>query len=257
MINNTKVIAIANHKGGVGKTTTTASIGSILSSMGKKVLMIDLDAQANLTGSFIKGEIEESIYHALTSTARNIEPVRLPIHRLSDNLHIVPASLQLAMIDIELSSAMSRESILKNILESMSETYDYILIDCPPSLALLTLNAMAAATEIIIPLTAETLPFNGLKMIVQFISTIQKRLNPNAHISGILITRWENTNLSRQIESGLRNNKFYHTFETKIRKNVSIAEAPLEAKNIVEYAPKSNGAKDYIAFTHELLKILE
>lgn len=257
MINDTKVIAIANHKGGVGKTTTTASIGSILSSMGKKVLMIDLDAQANLTESFIKGEIEESIYHALTSTARNIEPVRLPIHRLSDNLYIVPASLQLAMIDIELSSAMSRESILRNILERMEESYDYVLIDCPPSLALLTLNAMAAATGIIIPLTAETLPFNGLKMITQFISMIQKRLNPKAHISGILITRWENTNLSRQIELGLRNNKFYHTFETKIRKNVSIAEAPLEAKNIVEYAPKSNGAKDYIAFTHELLKILE
>lgn len=249
MKNDVKIISFANHKGGVGKTTTTASVGSILASQGKQVLVIDLDAQANLTASLLHGESDVSIYNALVGN----EP--LPVVDISPNLHLVPASLGLAMADLELASAMARERILAELIDEVKDNYDYILIDCPPSLGLLTLNAFTASNEIIIPLVAEVLPFKGLTMINNFIDMVRKRLNPKAHVTGILITRWENTNLSKQIEKGMRAQLGELVFQTKIRKNVTIAEAPLESKNIVEYAPRSNGAKDYKAFTEELLKM--
>ncbi|MBR4365507.1 MAG: ParA family protein [Bacteroidaceae bacterium] len=249
MKNDVKIISFANHKGGVGKTTTTASVGSILASQGKQVLVIDLDAQANLTASLLHGESDVSIYNALVGNES------LPVVDISPNLHLVPASLGLAMADLELASAMARERILAELIDEVKDNYDYILIDCPPSLGLLTLNAFTASNEIIIPLVAEVLPFKGLTMINNFIDMVRKRLNPKAHVTGILITRWENTNLSKQIEKGMRAQLGELVFQTKIRKNVTIAEAPLESKNIVEYAPRSNGAKDYKAFTEELLKM--
>lgn len=247
----TKIITIANHKGGVGKTTTTASVGSILASKGYKVLLIDLDPQANLTVSLLKQEPEDSIYFALTG-----KEDALPIVSLTENLSIVPSSLQLATAEMELTAAISRERILAELLSPIKESYDFILIDCPPSLGLLNLNAFTASTEIIIPLVAEVLPFKGLTMINRFTQQVKSRLNPDVYIFGILLTRWESTNLSKQIEEGLRDELDDKVFETKIRKNVTIAEAPLESKNILEYAPKSNGASDYLAFTDELLKKL-
>ena len=249
MKNGVKIISFANHKGGVGKTTTTASVGSILASQGKQVLVIDLDAQANLTASLLHGESDVSIYNALVGNES------LPVVDINPNLHLVPASLGLAMADLELASAMARERILAELIDEVKDNYDYILIDCPPSLGLLTLNAFTASNEIIIPLVAEVLPFKGLTMINNFIDMVRKRLNPQAHVTGILITRCENTNLSKQIEQGMRAQLGQLVFQTKIRKNVTIAEAPLESKNIVEYAPKSNGAKDYKAFTEELKKL--
>lgn len=247
----TKIITIANHKGGVGKTTTTASVGSILASKGYKVLLLDLDPQANLTVSLLKQEPEDSIYFALTG-----KEDALPIVSLTENLSIVPSSLQLATAEMELTAAISRERILAGLLSPIKESYDFILIDCPPSLGLLNLNAFTASTEIIIPLVAEVLPFKGLTMINRFTQQVKSRLNPDVYIFGILLTRWESTNLSKQIEEGLRDELDDKVFETKIRKNVTIAEAPLESKNILEYAPKSNGASDYLAFTDELLKKL-
>ena len=243
-----RIITFANHKGGVGKTTTTVSVGSILASLGFKVLLVDLDAQANLTVSLLKEEPDDSIYFALTGRVDN-----LPVVAVTDNLSVVPSSLQLATAEIELTAALSRERILAGLLEPLKEQYDFILIDCPPSLGLLTLNAFTASTEIIIPLVAEVLPFKGLTMINRFTQQVKTRLNPAAHIFGILLTRWENTNLSRQIEQGLRSELGDIVFNTKIRKNITIAEAPLESKNIMDYAPKSNGAIDYKAFTYELL----
>lgn len=247
MEKQTKIISFANHKGGVGKTTSTASVGSILADKGYEVLLIDMDAQANLTASLLKGEAETSVYDALTGDAP------LPVVKISDNLSIVPSSLQLAMADLELASAISRERLLAERIKEIENDYDFILIDCPPSLGLLTLNAFTASNEIVIPLVAEVLPFKGLAMITNFISQVHRKLNAAAHISGILITRWENTNLSKQIEEGMRAQLGDLVFKTKIRKNVSLAEAPLESANIVEYAPKSNGAADYKALTDELL----
>lgn len=245
-----KIISIANHKGGVGKTTTTASVGSILATKGYKVLVIDLDAQANLTSSLIKGEVSASIYDAMKKSTA------LPIYRVNEKtgLDLVPASLELAQADFEMASKIARERILANLLEEYKDKYDYIIMDCPPSLGLMTFNAITASDYVIIPLVAEILPFNGLKMISDFIGQLKKYLNPKIEILGILITRWESTNLSKGIEERLRNNLGEKIFTTKIRKNVTIAQAPLEATNIVEYDPKSNGAIDYQAFTDEILE---
>lgn len=247
-MNTPKIIAIANHKGGVGKTTTTASVGSILAGRGYRVLAVDLDAQANLTVSLLREEPEQSIYHALTGRTDT-----LPILTVKENFDLVPASLQLAMCEMELVSAISREFLLAGLLRPVYDSYDIILIDCPPSLGLLTLNAFAVATDIIIPLVAESLPFKGLKMIMQFFGPVRSKLNPGVHLQGILLTRWESTRLARNIEERLRDELGERVFITKIRKNISLAAAPMSAVNIVDYAPNSHGAQDYITFTEELL----
>lgn len=251
------IISFANHKGGVGKTTTTASVGSILASLGKKVLLVDMDAQSNLTSSLLKGEqADRTIYDALTASCRG-DSYRLTIFSIAENLDIVPSSLRLASADLELASVMAREHILTDILQEKKAEYDYILIDCPPSLGLLTLNAVTASDLVVIPLLAEVLPFQGLTMISDFIRMVKQKLNPKIEIAGILLTRWEKSNLSKQIETGLRAKLGDKVFMTKIRKNIKVAEAPLEAINIVDYDPKSNGAVDYRAFAEELLSKTE
>lgn len=253
----TRIITFANHKGGVGKTTTTSSVGTILSKKNKKVLLIDLDAQANLTHSVAaKSSIKKTIYDALIGEASK-ENSQIPIYQINNNLDIVPADLALANTDLQLSGAIAREKILERLLKQVKIQYDYILIDCPPSLGLLTLNAIVASDTVIIPLVAEVLPFQGLTMIKNFIEMIKENINPNVNIGGILLTRWEKSNLSKQIEEGLREQTQIKIFKTKIRKNIKVAEAPLEEINIIEYAPKSNGALDYKAFTNEFLESLK
>lgn len=252
MSSSTKIIAFANHKGGVGKTTTTASVGSILASKGYKVLLIDLDAQANLSYSMKQlPDVYQSIYNILVFK-ESPQP-----YNVSKNLDLIPSSQELAMVDIQLSSVIARERVLSRALSPIKENYDFILIDCPPSLGVLTLNACTFATDIIIPLIAEVLPFKGLAMINEFISNVRECLNPEAHVSGVLITRWEKTKLTSGIEQELRSSWGDLIFKTKIRKNVTIAEAPLESSNIIEYAPKSNGAVDYISLSEELLNRLQ
>ena len=250
----TRIITFANHKGGVGKTTTTASVGTILSKKNKKVLLIDLDAQANLTHSVAaKSSIKKTIYDALIGEASK-ENSQIPIYQINNNLDIVPADLALANTDLQLSGAIAREKILERLLKQVKIQYDYILIDCPPSLGLLTLNAIVASDTVIIPLVAEVLPFQGLTMIKNFIEMIKENINPNVNIGGILLTRWEKSNLRKQIEEGLLEQTQIKIFKTKIRKNIKVAEAPLEEINIIEYAPKSNGALDYISFVNEFIK---
>lgn len=250
MKKETRIIAFANHKGGVGKTTTTATVGSILAARGFHVLVIDMDAQANLTASLLDREPDESIYDALTSRSS-----QLPVLNVSSCLDIVPSSLSLAMAELEMSSVISREKILSGLLDPLKSSYDFILIDCPPSLGLLTLNAIAASNEVVIPLLAEVLPFKGLTMISDFIETVRTKLNPAAHVTGILLTRWESSKLSHQIEAGLRQQLCSLVFQTKIRKNIRVAEAPMLSQNIMDYAPKSNGAHDYALFVDELLSL--
>ena len=154
---------------------------------------------------------------------------------------------------MELINEAGREYILAEAISGITKNYDYVFIDCPPSLGLLTLNALTASTDIIIPLVAEVLPFKGLAMMNNFIRMVQKKLNGRAHVTGIVITRWENTKLGRGVERQLRDSLGDTVFKTKIRKNVSLAEAPYEVTDIVSYAPKSNGAADYLDFTSELL----
>ena len=242
---STRIIAVANHKGGVGKTTTVANLGSILSKKGFRVLLIDLDAQANLTTS-----LASTIYEALTGKVET-----LPVIEITDSLHLVPASLTLAMVDVELSTAIARESILSEVLEKaeVADKYDFVLLDCPPSLGLVTLNAFTAATDIVIPLVSEVLPFKGLTMINDFINMVSRKLNPQAHITGILITRWEGSKLSKGIEEKLREAVGDIVFNSRIRKNIRLAEAPLESRSILDYDKNCNGAKDYLLFAEEFL----
>ena len=243
-----KIIAFANHKGGVSKTTSVANIGAILSQGGKKVLLIDLDAQANLTDYFLKERPEKSIYNAL------VDETPLPIVQIGKGLSIVPSSLDMVGLETKIADNIDRAELLQILLDPIKEQYDYILIDCPPSLGITTLNALIAATDLYIPLTAEAIPVRGLKMLTDALDRVKKRKNPTIELSGIIITRWGARNLNRLIEESLRKNFGKVVFKTKIRENISIAEAPTFYQDIVTYAPTSHGAEDYKALTKEILK---
>ena len=246
-----RIIAIANHKGGVGKTTAVASIGAALANRGYKVLLVDLDAQANLTASLPYPEDGRTIYHALRDREQ------LPIIQVRGNLDLCPSSLDLAGVELQLSGVMSREFILKDLLEPVSASYDYILLDCPPSLGLIAVNAFVASTDVIIPLTAEALPYKGLTMINEVLDMVKKRLNPTLSLTGIVLSRWAGRKLNKMVEESLRANYGAVVFDTKIRENIAIAEAPLSKEDIFSYNSESNGAKDYGALTDELLSRLE
>ena len=243
-----KIIAIANHKGGVAKTTSTANIGAILSRARKKVLLIDLDAQANLTDYFLTKRPTETIYNSF------VEEIPLPIVNVSKNLDIVPSSLSMVDIDSRISDNIDRAELLQILLEPIREKYDYILLDCPPSLGIVTLNALIAATDLYIILTAETIPVKGLKMLTDAMERVQKRKNPSLRLSGIIIARWGGRNLNKDIEASLREKYGEVVFKTKIRENISIAEAPSFFQDVETYAPRSNGASDYRALVKEILK---
>ena len=243
-----KIIAIVNHKGGVGKTTSVASVGSALAELGKRVLLVDLDAQSNLTTSLLREEPDRTIYEAIN------EGKGLPVVPLGKgkSWSLVPASLDLAGTELEIASRIDREYLLKDLLEGVEAEYDYILLDCPPSLGLLTINALVAATDVVIPLTAEALPSKGLQKILDIVEKVQRRLNPSLLFSGIIVTRYENSKLSQLVEDALRQNYGDKVFQTRIRKNVRIAEAPHSGEDILAYAPDSNGAEDYRQLAKEL-----
>jgi len=243
-----KIIAFSNHKGGVAKTTTVANIACILAHRGYKVLMIDLDPQFNLTSNFIEYSPEVSIYD---SFCKNQE---LPIIEIRNNLYIVPSSLQHTLTETQLATTMCRETILKQRLKNIKGEYNYILLDCPPSLGLITINALAASTNLIIPITAEVFPIFGMSMIIQFLQNINQQLNPDLKIDGLVFTRWENNNLSKQAESLIKESFPDSVFETRIRKNVSVASAPMILQTVFDMAPNSNGSKDYEQLTEELLR---
>lgn len=239
-----RTIVMANHKGGVAKTTSVASIASVLAKE-YKVLMIDLDAQANLTSCFFTGEQEKSIYGAFKGD-------ELPILQVNENLYLVPSSLDMAGIELEISGKMQREYILKDLIEPISSDYDFIILDCAPSLGLVTMNAFVAADELFIPLTAEALPTKGLSMLLNVVDMVKKRLNPKLELSGVIITRYEKSKLSQTVENSLRESFGDIVFNTKIRKNIAIAEAPLYTQSVITYSPTSNGAQDYINLTEEI-----
>lgn len=243
-----KIIAFANHKGGVSKTTSVANIGAILSQKGKKVLIIDLDAQANLTDYFLQERPDKTIYDAL------VNETPLPIVEIRKRLSIVPSSLDMVGLETKISDNIDRAELLQILLDPIKEEYDYILIDCPPSLGIATINALIASTDLYIPLTAEAIPVRGLKMLTDALEKVKKRKNPKLELSGIIITRWGSRNLNRLIEESLRKNFGDIVFKTKIRENISIAEAPTFYQDIVSYAPSSHGSEDYQALTKEILK---
>ena len=232
-----RIISIVNHKGGVGKTTSVASLGVALADMGRRVLLADLDPQCNLTDSLSVPRSGRTIYEALRE-GRN-----LPQVEIRERLSVCPSSLDLVSMDLELSGVRRREYRLLEILSPLD--YDYILLDCPPSLGLLTINALTASGEVFVPLTPEALPAKGLGTLLDIIRRTREGLNPDLRLGGIIITRYQRRKINRIVEESLRETFGDLVFQTKIRENVDIAESPLQGTDIFSYSPRSIGAKDY------------
>lgn len=246
-----KIIAVANNKGGVGKSTTTANLGAALAMKSKCVLVVDTDPQANLTAALLdidEKPIEVSIYDAMSGSAP------LPVHNVSPNLDIVPADIALAAAEIDLVSRRAREFVLKKLLSPIVGNYDFVLIDCAPSLGLITLNALSMADSVLIPLTGEALPMRGLAMLDNYISDVVADLNPALHVGGVVVTRFNNRKLNSVVLSTIAERYGDKVLKSRIRENISIAEAPLAHCSIFEYAPESNGAADYMALATEILQ---
>lgn len=249
----TKIIAILNHKGGVGKTTTTINLAAALQQKKKRVLAIDMDGQANLTESFgLSIEEEKTVYGAMKGE------YPLPLVKAGNGISIVPACLDLSAAESELINEPGRELILKGLIARLLDTqkFDYIFIDCPPSLGLLTLNALTAADYLIIPVQAQFLAMRGMAKITNVIEIVRDRLNPNLNIGGIVITQFDKRKTLNKNVSEIINDSFCDkVFKTVIRDNVALAEAPIKGKNIFEYNKNSNGAKDYMSLAQEVLKL--
>ncbi len=243
-----RVITFSNHKGGVGKTTSTVNVGVALSEMGQKVLLIDLDPQANLTQSFGITKVNFNIYEAL------IGKYELRWTSISENLDVVPSTLDLSGAEIELGAEPGREFILRELIEPIRDQYDYILLDTPPSLGLLTVNALTSADAVYIPLQAEYLALQGLTKLTTVIRKIQRRLNRKLELGGVFLTQYDRRKiLNREVAETVSNFFKDKVFKTKIRDNVALAEAPSLGKDIFNYNKKSNGAKDYLSLSKEII----
>lgn len=243
-------IAFTNQKGGVGKTTTTINTGAGLSNLGYKVLLVDIDPQANLTYSLKlhSNRIDKNVYQVLKGTAA-VEDVIIK----HNSFDILPSSIELSGAEMELINVPARELLLKDALEHVSDKYDFILIDCPPNLGILTLNAFTAVEELVIVLQSEYLALHGLSKLMDVIQIVQKRLNTNLKVQGILCTLYDNRkNLNREVVGHIRDYFGSKVFNTVIRDNVALAEAPSHHKTIFEYDKESNGAIDYQKLAKEL-----
>jgi len=246
-----KTIALTNQKGGVGKTTTTINLGAGLAKLGKKVLLIDLDPQANLTYSLRthSHRLEKTIYHALKGQA-DFEGLIIS----HTGFDFVPSSLELSGAELELASEPAREGLLKNVLKDVEKLgYDYVLIDCPPNLGLLTLNAFTAVKDIFIVLQSEYLALHGLSKLLDLVKIVQQRLNNELEVGGIICTLYDGRkNLNKEVVGHIKDYFGPKVFETIIRDNVALAEAPSHHKTIFEYDGNSAGAQDYFALAKEI-----
>lgn len=241
-----RIIAIANHKGGVAKTTSCVNIAAALAKMGRRILLVDVDPQANLTSSFTdESKIEASIYDAMKG-----DPA--PIMNIGDNLDLIPSHIDLAGADMVFSNKIAREQILRNILDEIKENYDYIIIDTPPALGLVTINALTAAQSVIISICAETLPLRGLVMLDEMISDIARSINRGLHVSGIIIAKYNRRKLDKAVIDAIREKYGDKIFKTYVRTCVAAAEAPTYRQSVLEYAPDSNAAADYMALAREI-----
>lgn len=244
-----KKIALVNHKGGVGKTTSAVNIAAAMAVLGKKVLLVDTDPQMNATEALGFFDIEKSIYDSFS----NNEP--LPVLIYNKNLHVVPSSLDFAGIEIEIATRLAREQVLQGLLEPLEGDYDFCIIDCPPSLGLITLNVLVGANEVYIPMTAEPFAFTGIDSIVGVIEQIKKFYNPTLDIKGVFFTKYNALRvLSREIKKQLSESIGMELMEENIRMSVALSEGQSVGKDIFTYDAQSNGAKDYKVLVNEILK---
>lgn len=246
------IISLLNHKGGVGKTTSAINIGAGLVELGKKILLVDLDPQANLSLSLGVPRQPTSLYEALRGEAE------LAPYTVKENLDIIPSTLDLSGAEMELVNEAGREFILRELFEPLREEYDFIIIDCPPSLGLLTLNALTCSSQVIIPLQTEFLALQGLAKIKQVVDKVKFRLNKKLHIGGVIATMYDSRKiLNRDVVATIQKYFGKRVFNTFIRDNVALAEAPAARKDIFSYSKRSNGAKDYLALSKEILQRVE
>ena len=252
-----KIIAIANQKGGVGKTTTAVNLSACLAYKGKKVLIIDIDPQGNTTSGLgiDKKKIDRSIYDVLIND-EDIEATLLdtPI----ENLKLCPSNIQLAGAEIELVSVISRETRIRSVVSEIRDKYDFIIIDCPPSLGLLTINSLTAADTILVPIQCEYYALEGLSQLMNTVKLVQKHLNPSLDVEGVVLTMFDaRTNLSIQVVEEVKKyfrNKVYRTI---IPRNVRLSEAPSYGLPIILYDPKSKGAECYLELAEEVIEYSE
>lgn len=248
-----RIIAVANQKGGVGKTTTTVNLGACLAYSGKKVLLVDIDAQGNATSGLgvRKVDVEKDIYDILVNETP-IEEVVLPSSR--ENLWVVPATIQLAGAEIELTNQMARETRLKQALAKITDDYDFILIDCPPSLGHLTINAFTASDTILIPVQCEYYALEGLSQLLNTVRLVQKHFNPDLKIEGVLLTMLDaRTNLGYEVVDEVKKYFREKVYKTIIPRNIRLSEAPSHGLSIIDYDPRSRGAEVYLELAKEVL----
>ena len=248
-----RVITICNAKGGVGKTTTTLNLSAYLAAMGKYVLMVDMDPQANATtGIGLDGNPELSVYHCIVNDQ---SPAGLIKKTAMFGFDVLPASQDLAGANVELVTMEERESRLKKVLNAVRGDYDYILIDCPPSLGLLTVNGLAAAEQVIIPVQCEYYALEGLSQLLKTVELVRQGLNPDLQVMGVLLTMYDKRNqLSNQVMNEVHRNFPGRVFDAVIPRTVSLAEAPSFGKTILQFDPNSKAARSYRQLAEEVIR---
>lgn len=260
-----RIIAFMNQKGGVGKTTTTANLGAALAELGKRVCLVDLDPQAHLTINYGLNPSPQltSIYHVLLEEGTFLEAV----HKISDRIALLPSSIDLAGAEVELAAVLGRETLLKRRMEVAQHDFDFILLDCPPSLGLLTINALCVASEVIVPMQPHFLALQGVGKLLETVALVHRRVNPKLRISGIVLTMFDaQTKLTSEVVADLngfiqaaagKNLPWSETriFASRIRRNIKLAESPSFGQTIFQYEPNSHGALDYRALALEVAEM--
>ena len=249
-----KIISIANQKGGVGKTTTAINLSAALAETGKKILIIDIDPQGNTSSGFgiDKNQIEDTIYELILGYSAVNEAI---MKGVITNIDVIPSNVNLAGAEIELIGKERKECILKKELDFVRDDYDFIIIDCPPSLNILTVNAMVASDTVLVPIQCEFYALEGLSQLIHTINLVRERINHQLEIEGIVFTMYDGrTNLSQQVVENVKANVTQRVYDTVIPRNIRLAEAPSYGEPITTYDPKSTGAEAYRNLAKELLK---